>query len=79
MFSFPSTVSPVHSFLNNEVRSQPAYVEVARKSVEFILKHNPTGKELMPAVFTREGKPLKDEPDPIFYGDMFVANGFQDR
>lgn len=68
----------VHSFLNNEVKSDPAYVEVARKSVEFILKHNPTGKELMPAGYTREGKPLRNEPDSVFYGDMFVANGLQE-
>ncbi len=68
----------VASYFNNKVEKNPHQVEIARKSVEFILKHNPTGPELMPVGYTREGKPLKNEPDPIFYGDMFVANGFQE-
>jgi len=68
----------VYSYLYNNVKPDPAYLEVARKSVEFIMKHNPTGPELMPVGFTREGKPLVNRPDPVFYGDMFVANGFQE-
>ncbi len=68
----------VHSYLNNKVKQDPQYVDIARKSVEFIMKQNPTGPELMPVGYTREGKPLRNEPDPIFYGDMFVANGFQE-
>ena len=68
----------VYSFLYNEVKSDPQYLDIARKSVEFILKQNPMGKELMPVGYTREGKPLQNKPDPIFYGDMFVANGLQE-
>jgi len=68
----------VYSYLFNNVSDDRQYLDIARKSVEFIMKQNPTGGELMPAGYTREGKPLRDEPDPIFYGDMFVANGFQE-
>ena len=67
-----------YSYLYNKVDPNPAYAEIARKSVEFISKQNPTGKELMPAGFTKEGRPLENAPDPIFYGDVFVANGFQE-
>jgi mannose/cellobiose epimerase-like protein (N-acyl-D-glucosamine 2-epimerase family) len=68
----------VYSYLYNKVKPDPQYLEVARKSVEFIMKQNPPGKELMPVGYTREGAPLKNEPDPLFYGDIFVANGFQE-
>ncbi|OGD17795.1 MAG: hypothetical protein A2W03_14770 [Candidatus Aminicenantes bacterium RBG_16_63_16] len=67
-----------YSYLYNKVEQNPAYAEIARKSVEFISKQNPTGKELMPVAYTKEGIPLEDGPDPIFYGDVFVANGFQE-
>ena len=66
-----------YSYLYNKIEQNPAYLEIARKSVEFISKQNPAGKELMPAAFTKEGKPLGG-PDPIFYGAVFVANGFQE-
>jgi N-acylglucosamine 2-epimerase len=68
----------VASFLHNKVGADEHQVEIARKSVEFIGRHDPTGPELLPVGYTREGAPLKDEPDPIFYGDMFVANGLQE-
>ena len=67
-----------YSYLYNQVDQNPRYLEIAKKSVEFISRQNPTGKELMPAGFTKEGKPLGDGPDPVFYGDVFVANGFQE-
>jgi mannose/cellobiose epimerase-like protein (N-acyl-D-glucosamine 2-epimerase family) len=67
-----------YSYLYNKVEQNPRYLEIARKSVEFISKQNPTGPELMPARYTKEGKPLGEGPDPIFYGDVFVANGFQE-
>ncbi len=68
----------VYSYLYNKIEQNPKYLEIAKKSVEFISKHNPTGKELMPVGYTREGKPLRDQPDPVFYGDVFVASGFQE-
>jgi len=68
----------VYSYLYNKIKQDPKYLEVAKKSVEFIEKQNPLGKDLMPAGYTKEGKPLQDAPDPIFYGDVFVASGFQE-
>jgi N-acylglucosamine 2-epimerase len=66
-----------YSYLYNKVEQNPAYLEIARKSVDFISQQNPEGKELMPAAYTKEGKPLGG-PDPVFYGAVFVANGFQE-
>jgi N-acylglucosamine 2-epimerase len=68
----------VYSFLYNKIKQDPKYLDAAKKSVEFISKQNPLGKELMPASYTKEGKPTGKGPDPIFYGDMFVASGFQE-
>jgi mannose/cellobiose epimerase-like protein (N-acyl-D-glucosamine 2-epimerase family) len=68
----------VYSYLYNKIKQDPKYLEVAKKSVEFIEKQNPLGKDLMPVGYTKEGKPLQDAPDPIFYGDVFVASGFQE-
>ena len=68
----------VYSYLYNNIKQDPKYIEVAQKSVDFIMKQNPLGKELMPSGYTKEGKPLQNTPDPIFYGDMFVASGFQE-
>jgi N-acylglucosamine 2-epimerase len=67
-----------YSHLYNKVEQNPKYLEIAGRSVEFISRQNPTGKELMPSEYTKEGKPLGDGSDPIFYGDVFVANGFQE-
>jgi len=68
----------VYSYLYNKVKQDPKYIEIAQKSVDFIMKKNPLGKEFMPSGYTKEGKPLQNTPDPIFYGDMFVASGFQE-
>ncbi len=67
-----------YSYLYNKVKPDPKYLEVARKSVGFIMKQNPLGKELMPAGYSKEGAPQGTGPDPIFYGDVFVANGLQE-
>ncbi|MBN1292239.1 MAG: AGE family epimerase/isomerase [Candidatus Latescibacteria bacterium] len=68
----------VYSYLYNNIEQNPKYIEIAQKSVDYIMKQNPLGKELMPSSYTKEGKPVQDTPDPIFYGDMFVASGFQE-
>ncbi len=67
-----------YSYLYNKVKPDPKYLEVARKSVGFIMKQNPLGRELMPAGYTKDGTPQGTGPDPIFYGDVFVANGLQE-
>lgn len=64
----------VYSFLYNNLTREPKYLDVAAKSVDFILKHKPTGDGLWPGNFSREGEP-KGEPDWRGYGDLFVAGG----
>jgi N-acylglucosamine 2-epimerase len=64
----------VYSFLYNKVDSNLKYLEAAKKSVEFMLKHKPSDDNLWPSSFTREGKPI-GEPDKRTYGDLFVAHG----
>ena len=65
----------VYSFLYNHLAREKKYLEVARKSVEFILKNQPTGQDaLWPKGFTREGRPAAD-PDTSIYGDLFIAEG----
>jgi len=64
----------VYSFLYNKLTPGPEYLEVAKKSVEFMLKHKPEGENLWPGGFSREGV-VKAGPDARGYGDLFVANG----
>jgi mannose/cellobiose epimerase-like protein (N-acyl-D-glucosamine 2-epimerase family) len=64
----------VYSFLYNNFGRNPKHLEVARKSVEFVLKNKPAGDALWPSAFSREGKPTAG-PDSHTYGDLFVAAG----
>jgi len=71
----------VYSFLHNKFGRDPKHLDVARKSVEFILKNKPEGDNFWPGSFTREGKPLEDPNPPFYgrtsiYGDLFIATGF---
>ena len=67
----------VSSYLYNTLDPDPQHLEVARKSVEFIMKLKPSGNEFWPSGISREGKPLGG-PDVNLYGDIFVANGLQE-
>jgi N-acylglucosamine 2-epimerase len=67
----------VYSYLYNNFDRNPKYLEVARKSVQFILKTNPPPKTLWGAWFTREGKQIGG-PDTDIYSDIFVAEGLQE-
>lgn len=62
----------VYSFLYNKVDPNPKYLEVARKSVEFILKHKPGGDGFWPGSYTQDGR-ASGEGD--VYGNLFIANG----
>ena len=65
----------VYSFLYNHFNREDKHLEIARKSVEFILKVRPSGKGVFwPKRFTRQGDPLTP-PDPELYGDIFIAEG----
>jgi mannose/cellobiose epimerase-like protein (N-acyl-D-glucosamine 2-epimerase family) len=65
----------VYSFLYNNLAKEEKYLDVARKSVEFVLKIQPQGEySLWPRQLTREGQ-AKSEPTDEIYGDLFVAEG----
>ena len=69
----------VYSFLYNKVDPDPKHLEIARKAVEYVLKTKPSGKNLWPKMFTRDGKPLGlGKPDTNIYGDLFIADGLQE-
>ncbi len=64
----------VFSFLYNNLARDPRYLEVARRSIEFISKSRPDGEELWAKELTREGKPITSADGEI-YGDLFIAEG----
>ena len=66
----------VSSFLYNKLDPDPKHLEVAGKSVEFILKNKPEGDRFWPQLMTREGKPTNWISR--VYGDLFVATGLQE-
>ena len=63
----------VYSFLYNNFEQNPEFLEVARKSKDFILKLQPTDGNFWPSSFTREGTPLSGPGD--IYGNLFIAEG----
>ena len=65
----------VYAFLYNNLAKEEKYLEIARRSVELILKIKPRGEdELWAKEITRDGKPLTSAEGEI-YGDMFIAEG----
>ncbi len=64
----------VYSFLYNNLAREKKYLNVARRSLEFILRIRPAGEELWPKELTREGKALTSADGEI-YGDLFIAEG----
>jgi N-acylglucosamine 2-epimerase len=75
----------VYSFLYNNLDKNPRYLEIARKSKDFILKNLPSDDSFFSTAFTKEGKPIKDpekniygglfSPEGDIYGNLFIAEG----
>jgi mannose/cellobiose epimerase-like protein (N-acyl-D-glucosamine 2-epimerase family) len=63
-----------YSFLYNKVDSNPKHYEAAQKAVDFILRFKPSGDQLWPNGYSREGMVTQGPPDRI-YEDLFIANG----
>ncbi len=63
----------VYSFLYNNVDPNPRYLEVARKSIDFVLQLEPHGNEFWPTLFAKDGDPLTGAGD--IYGNLFIAEG----
>jgi len=64
----------VYSFLYNEFGKEAKHLEVARKSVDLVMKTRPKGDTLWPVSIDREGRPAAP-PDSQIYGDLFIAEG----
>ena len=64
----------VYSFLYNHFEKDPHYLEIARKSKDFILKLLPGDDRFYFSEYSKEGKPLSNVEGDI-YGNLFVAEG----
>lgn len=64
----------VYSFLYNNLAREQKYLDVARRSLEFIMRIKPVGDELWPKELTRAGKAVTSADGEI-YGDLFIAEG----
>jgi len=72
---FEGRGSWVYAFLYNNLAREQKYLDVARKSLEFVLKSKPKNEdELWSKELTRDGKPITP-PDGEIYGDLFIAEG----
>lgn len=66
-----------YSFLYNNVAREQKYLDVAAKSVDFIMKYKPEGDHLWPENYQRDGK-NDGTTDDRLYGDLFIALGLQE-
>lgn len=64
----------MYSFLYNNFGKDPSYLEIARKSKDFILKLLPNNDSFYISEFTKDGVPLSNTEGDI-YGNLFVAEG----
>ena len=76
----------VYAHLYRTLAPEAHYLDVARKSVEFLLRVAPEGDAPWPNALTREGEPIASQGRVIdgkrypagtqVYDDLFIANGF---
>ena len=64
----------VYSFLYNNLKREQKYLDVARRSIDLVMRIEPRGDELWPREITREGQPLTSADGEV-YGDLFIAEG----
>ena len=64
----------VYSFLYNNLGREQKYLDVARRSIDLVMKIRPSGDELWPKEITRDGQPLTSADGEV-YGDLFIAEG----
>jgi len=65
----------VYSFLYNNIEKKPEYLEIAKKTVEWLEKTTPEKGKLWTPWFTKEAKPIGSEETEI-YSDLHVAQGY---
>lgn len=64
----------VYSFLYEHFGREEKHLDVARKTVDLVLKAEPDDGIFWPEAYSREGVPLSDKSGDI-YGGLFVAEG----
>lgn len=68
----------VYSFLYNHLAHESQYLDVAKGSVDLVLRNAPVAPaETWPFEMARDGKPLS-APDPEIYGNLFIAEGLSE-
>ena len=71
---FEGRGSWVYAFLYNNLAREKKYLDIARRSLELVLKSKPSSDELWSKELSRQGKPITP-PDIEVYGDLFIAEG----
>ncbi|MEO8647877.1 MAG: AGE family epimerase/isomerase [Acidobacteriota bacterium] len=72
---FEGRGSWVYAFLYNNIAREKKYLDVARRSLEFVMRSKPAATDgLWPKELTRDGRPLTSADGEI-YGDLFIAEG----
>lgn len=64
----------LYSFLYNHFGKDPKFLEIARKSKDFIVKHKSSDSDFWISSFTREGIPSSGPGD--IFGNLYLAEGF---
>ncbi len=66
----------VYSFLYNHIKKDPKYLEIARKTRDFMVEKMYAGDGKWVELVHRDGRVIKGiEPDSDIYGWLFAANG----
>lgn len=66
----------VYSFLYNHIKKDPEYLEIARKTRDFMIEKMYVGEGKWVELVHRNGRVIKGiEPDTDIYGWLFAANG----
>jgi N-acylglucosamine 2-epimerase len=65
-----------YSFLHNKLTHDPKHLDIARKSVDFVMRIKPAGDARWPASFQKDGTAIPGNAD--IYGDLFIAHGLQE-
>ena len=63
-----------YSFLYNNLAKEDRYLDVATMGVKFIMKHRPTGDNLWPGNYTREGEVIGNSRGS-WSSDCYIAEG----
>ena len=67
----------VYSCLYRYLDPNPKYLDVAQKTLEFLMRAQPKGDALWAQSFTKEGAPL-DSPSASVNTDMYIADGISE-